>query len=338
MNSFKTLLFFFIVVSMTLIFFGCVKNDDEANSPTPQGSRYTHKIENTPVYLNLENGDTASLWDIAYVQGVVGTYPKFLLNGGHSGSKGWWGAQVSTSFDHTNDIPDTNLWRQDVNDSVLAIGGRGTWARYDFTTHNFIGRDTVTFILRYDAYRWVKIQPTIAYSLDSAVVFRFAFSDSVKWENRTIYWGATQLDSIQHAIPRTPYGYRFGIGQVQNRDWHFAMTTVWYPTPALHGSVKFPYGRLNKKAGMFCAWIDQPYENVATVPSGVNWITDGDSLATGWIFNYPFAPPHRLLPWNKTLLLKDNNSGHFWKISFDDYYNLSNQNEWGYVSYRFARL
>lgn len=324
------------IFSMLLIL-GC-DNDEESPMAPIQGSRSTNNIEHTAVYLNLETGDTVSVWDVAFVQGVIGQYPKFLLNGGYSGSKGWWSAQVTTTFDQSNSVPDTSLWKQDVNDTVLAIGGRGTWARYDFTTHNFIGRDTVTFILRCDAYRWVKFQPTIAYSLDSAVVFRYAFSDSINWNTRTIYWGSTFVDSIRHAVPNVPYGYRFGVGQVSNNMWHFAMTTVWFPTPALHGAVKYPYGRLNKKEGIYCAWINQNFDQVEIVPSNVNWITDSDTLATGWLFYYDTGPTsnHRLTPWNKTLLIKRQSDGAVWKLSFDDYYD--NRNVWGYVTYRYRRL
>ena len=246
------------------------------------------------------------------------------MNGGIFGSKGFYAAKLDTNFAGANQDPTT--WSTDVDSTILAIGD--AWANYNPTTHAITGYDSITYILKYDAYPYIKFH-VLNYG-SGTVRFQFAYSDSVV--SSQIYWGTTRTDSIYGAVAGTPKPYRFGTGMVSENDWQFAMVTSWFNTGGI-GNVKYPYGRLNKTAGVQASWLDMPYDQVSSVPTSTVWHTDSDTLYTSWIFTYN-SSNHHLTPLNKTLLVK--HSAHVWKISFDDYYN--NQGTIGFVTYRYSML
>ncbi|MDK9700982.1 MAG: hypothetical protein OEM52_12615 [bacterium] len=303
---------------------GCQTDDDDPITPTPANSLYTKNIKDAPVYLNLETGDSASVWDIAFMRSASGQLPSFRVNGGISGSKGYTVAQLAAAMTLTNHDTTGWTWRSDVNDSTYGIGD--TWASYNPITHAITGYDSVSYVLQFDAYKWVKLH-VINYGAGT-VRFNYAYSDSVS--GGRVYWRTAMSDSISGAVAGTLKYYRFGFGEVTSNTWQFAMVTSWYNTGSGGiGNVMFPYGRLNKTAGVEASWVNATFDNVTSVPTGTMWHTDSDTLYTGWLFNYN-SSTHAMPAWDKTLLVKQ--SSHIWKLSFDSYMN--DQGTRGFITYR----
>ncbi len=315
-----------LTISIGVLFaIGCKKSDSDQSSLTAPESRYTNNIKTTPVYLNLETGDSVQVWDIAYVRGEN---QRFRVNCGSSGSKGFHVAQLAQSM--TASFSDTAglNWMVDVNDtSGLAIGSK--WVDESTLNPNdhysIAGFDSVSFILRYDAYPWIKFQGLFCRS--GIARFQYTFSDSISGSSGRVYWNSTiHLDSITGGVTGTPKMYRFNSGMVESNQWQIALIA------AFDNGYKFPYGRLNRSTTTEAVWINQAYDQVSAVPTGVTFATDpDDGFQIGRIFNYINT---RLYAWDKTLLVRQN--GHVWKVSFDDYYN--SQNASGFVTWRFARL
>jgi len=319
---------YFAIVTSVIIAIGCKKDSTSDNPVAPaSGSRYTNNIKNAPVYLDLTTGDSVSVWDI-----MMDQYYNIHVNGGSSGGKGMKVAQLTTTLDATtNDTTGWN-WISDVNDTTLAI--KDKWmndSTYNQETHSLSGYDTVTFVLQYDAYNWVKLHFTYFNGSNAAIRFQYSFADSVSGTHA--YWNSTvHSDSIMNSTIANSH-YRFGVGLVPANNWQVALVTSFYFAGQGVGYFKYPYGRLNTGAGATATWINQTYDNTSSVPTGTTFGTDGDSLYVSWIFNYN-SETHILSSWNKALLVRQN--GNTWKVGLDNYYD--SQNNTGFVTWRYAQF